>query len=82
MSNEQNELISATNSADVFRFIPFNRLKRSDKNMRTIHPENDPADASLLASIRAQGLKQNLVVFNTEGEQYEVPAGGRRFGSL
>ena len=82
MSNEQDELISATNSADVFRFIPFNRLKRSDKNMRTIHPENDPADASLLASIRAQGLKQNLVVFHTEGEQYEVPAGGRRFGSL
>ena len=62
--------------------IPFNQLRRSDENMRTVHPEESPADKQLISSIRANGILQNLVVFPTGKDTFEIPAGGRRFGAL
>jgi len=62
--------------------IPFNKLCRSENNMRTIHPEKSSDDLKLLASIRVNGILQNLIVFLNDKGMYEIPAGGRRFGVL
>ena len=61
--------------------IEYGKLRRSKKNMRTISPKNSPEDRELLASIRAKGILQNLCAYPV-GDTYEVPAGGRRFGTL
>ena len=61
--------------------IPFSQLARSDKNMRTVHPEGDADDLKLIASIREHGIIQNLCAYK-DVDCYRVPAGGRRFGAL
>lgn len=61
--------------------IPLNRLALSIRNVRTSEPERIEA---LAASIKIQGLLQNLVVSvsDTEAEQWDVEAGGRRFQAM
>jgi ParB family chromosome partitioning protein len=66
--------------------IPFNRLRLSDKNVRTIYDKSTVAE--LAESIAEHGLIQSLSVRplrNNEGDEtgdYEVQAGGRRFRAL
>lgn len=83
MSNTQNiikpEHESITTNIPVP--IPFGKLRRSQRNMRTINPKNSAEDRELLASVIAKGILQNLCVYPV-GDTYEVPAGGRRFGTL
>lgn len=58
--------------------IPHNQLIISKKNQRKKKPSKK-ADAALIASIKALGVLQNLVVVPTEdGTGYEVAGGGRR----
>jgi len=62
--------------------IPFNKLVRSPKNVRVVNPDNS-ADRELIASIRANGVLQNLVVVPTETKDvYAFVAGGRRYSAL
>ena len=71
-----------TNSA--VRNIPLDRLILSPANVRK-SPASAAEDAELKASIRAGGLKQNLIVCPVAGEQPErfaVTAGGRRLKAL
>lgn len=58
-------------------YIPLKKLKLSALNVR--QTENDVSD--LVASIRENGLKQNLLVHKV-GRGYEVHAGGRRLRAL
>lgn len=66
--------------------IPFNRLRLSDKNVRTIYDKATVAE--LAESIAEHGLLQSLSVRplrNDGGDEtghYEVQAGGRRFRAL
>jgi ParB family chromosome partitioning protein len=70
-----------TNSA--VRNILLNRLILSPTNVRKI-PASATEDAELKASIRAGGLKQNLIVCPIAGEpeRFAVTAGGRRLKAL
>ena len=66
--------------------IPFNRLRLSEKNVRTIYDKD--AIKQLSESIAENGLIQALSVrpvLDTDGNEtgdYEVQAGGRRFRAL
>lgn len=62
--------------AVLAREIPFNRLFRSEKNVR----KTDPAAGieELAASIKSRGQLQNLVVEKV-GNKFGVVAGGRRY---
>lgn len=66
--------------------IPFNRLRLSEKNVRTIYDKD--AIKQLSESIAENGLIQALSVrpvLDTDGKEtgdYEVQAGGRRFRAL
>lgn len=73
--------IAQPNEANIPVMIELSKLRRSKKNMRTIHPRKSAEDDELLASIRSKGLFQNLIVYPV-GELFEVPGGGRRFGAL
>jgi ParB family chromosome partitioning protein len=70
-----------TNSA--VRNIPLDRLVLSPANVRRT-PPSAAEDAELKASIRAGGLKQNLIVCPVadEPERFAVTAGGRRLKAL
>jgi ParB family chromosome partitioning protein len=70
-----------TNSA--VRNIPLDRLTLSPANVRK-SPPTAAEDAELKASIRAGGLKQNLIVcpVMAEPERFAVTAGGRRLKAL
>ena len=70
-----------TNSA--VRNIPLDRLVLSPINVRK-SPASASEDAELKASIRAGGLKQNLIVcpYQGEPERFAVTAGGRRLRAL
>ena len=62
--------------------IPFNKLVRSEKNVRVVNPDIS-ADRELIASIRANGVLQNLVVVPTETKDvYAFVAGGRRYSGV
>lgn len=63
--------------------IPLNKLCISPLNVRVVSPAKQ-ADKELLASIKKQGLLQDLIVAPIEGKDgyYEVTGGGRRFGAL
>ena len=70
--------------------IPFNRLRRSERNARRTGRNSASYRAgivSLAASILStheqtgQGLLQNLVV-HVNGEFFDVAAGGRRFDAI
>ncbi|MFZ3237475.1 MAG: ParB N-terminal domain-containing protein [Stellaceae bacterium] len=70
-------------SPPVVRHIPLDKLVASPTNVRKTRP-SAAEDAELKASIRARGLKQNLVVHPAPGEKgiHAVTAGGRRLKAL
>jgi ParB family transcriptional regulator, chromosome partitioning protein len=71
------------NSPPAVRYIPLDKLVPSPTNVRKT-PPSAAEDAELKASIRARGLKQNLVVHPAAGENgvHAVTAGGRRLKAL
>ena len=70
-------------TTSIVRNIPLDRLVLSPANVRK-SPASASEDAELKASIRAGGLKQNLIVCPVPGEpeRFAVTAGGRRLKSL
>jgi ParB family chromosome partitioning protein len=71
------------NTTSIIRNIPLDRLVLSPTNVRK-SPTSASEDAELKASIRAGGLKQNLIVCPVAGEpeRFAVTAGGRRLKAL
>ena len=71
------------NTTSIVRNIPLDRLVLSPANVRK-SPASAAEDAELKASIRAGGLKQNLIVCPDPGEpeRFAVTAGGRRLKAL
>ncbi|MBK8840743.1 MAG: ParB/RepB/Spo0J family partition protein [Hyphomonadaceae bacterium] len=69
-----------TAQAHSIQLIALNKLVASPRNVRKQDRKAD-LDA-LAASIAAHGLLQNLCVVPTEGDKYEVDAGGRRLAAL
>jgi len=64
------------------RMIPLSQLTLSPKNVRKVAP-SETDDAEMLASIREEGIKQNLVVYpGTKNNTFLVDAGGRRLKAL
>jgi hypothetical protein len=72
-----------TTTPSAVRNIPLDKLVPSPTNVRKT-PPSAAEDAELKASIRARGLKQNLVVHPATGEKgvHAVTAGGRRLKAL
>jgi ParB family transcriptional regulator, chromosome partitioning protein len=72
-----------TTTPSAVRNIPLDKLVPSPTNVRKT-PPSAAEDAELKASIRARGLKQNLVVHPSAGENgvHAVTAGGRRLKAL
>ena len=72
-----------TTTPSAVRNIPLDKLLPSSSNVRKT-PPSAAEDAELKASIRARGLKQNLVVHPLAGEKgvHAVTAGGRRLKAL
>ena len=72
-----------TTTPSAVRNIPLDKLVPSPANVRKT-PPSAAEDAELKASIRARGLKQNLVVHPSPGEKgvHAVTAGGRRLKAL
>ena len=70
-------------TTSTVRNIPLDRLVLSPTNVRK-SPASASEDAELKASIRAGGLKQNLIVcpYQGEPERFAVTAGGRRLKAL
>jgi ParB family transcriptional regulator, chromosome partitioning protein len=70
-------------AATAVRNIPLDRLVLSPANARKT-PSSAAEDAELKASIKARGMKQNLVVCTSAEERglYAVTAGGRRLKAL
>src|SRR4051812_4329813 len=70
-------------TTSIVRNIPLDRLVLSPINVRK-SPASALEDAELKASIRAGGLKQNLIVCPAAGgpERFAVTAGGRRLKAL
>lgn len=67
--------------AVVIQMIPLNQLQLSPKNVRKVKAsQND--DAELLASIRENGVKQNLAGYEGANGGYLIDAGGRRLKAL
>ena len=66
------------------RLVPLNRLRVDERNVRsaTDDPARVQADAELVASIRAHGLLENLVVVPRGKTQFGVAAGARRLAAL
>ncbi|MYD95610.1 MAG: ParB/RepB/Spo0J family partition protein, partial [Chloroflexi bacterium] len=66
------------------RLIPLNRLRFDERNARTASddPARIQADAELVASIRAHGLLENLVVAPRSKTLFGVAAGARRLRAL
>jgi ParB family transcriptional regulator, chromosome partitioning protein len=63
------------------RMIPLDQLELSPLNVRKV-AANAADDAELLASIRENGIKQNLVVHALPDGKFAVDAGGRRLKAL
>jgi ParB family transcriptional regulator, chromosome partitioning protein len=70
-------------TTSIVRNIPLDRLVLSPTNVRK-SPASASEDAELKASIRAGGLKQNLIVCPEPGkpERFAVTAGGHRLKVL
>lgn len=62
------------------QLIPLNKLVVSPRNVRRKDRKADIE--ALAASIASRGLLQNLCVVATDGDRYEVDAGGRRHLAL
>ena len=63
------------------RMIPLDQLELSPLNVRKV-AASATDDAELLASIRENGIKQNLVVHVLPDGKFAVDAGGRRLKAL
>jgi ParB family transcriptional regulator, chromosome partitioning protein len=75
---------AATNAIAMtqdLRMIPLDQLELSPLNVRKA-AANAADDAELLASIRENGIKQNLVVHALSDAKFAVDAGGRRLKAL
>lgn len=75
---------AATDVAKVaeIQMIPLNQLSLSPKNIRKVAP-SEAEEAEMLASVRSEGIKQNLVVYpGKKKNTYLVDAGGRRLKAL
>jgi len=65
-----------------FQIVPLNQLTLSPKNVRKVAP-SEADDAEMLASIREEGIKQNLIVYpGNKKNTFLVDAGGRRLKAL
>ncbi|MDE0660700.1 MAG: ParB N-terminal domain-containing protein [Gammaproteobacteria bacterium] len=66
------------------RLIPLNKLRFDERNARSASddPARIQADAELVASIRAHGLLENLVVAPRSKTTFGVAAGARRLRAL
>ena len=66
------------------RLIPLSKLRHDDRNVRgeAADPATAQADAELVASIRAHGLLENLVVTPRSKTLFGVAAGARRLRAL
>ena len=74
------EATVVSRSSDI-RMIPLNLLSLSPLNVRKV-AASAADDAELLASIRENGIKQNLVVHAVSETGFAVDAGGRRLKAL
>ncbi len=75
---------AATNAIAMtqdLRMIPLDQLELSPLNVRKV-AASAADDAELLASIRENGIKQNLVVHALSDAKFAVDAGGRRLKAL
>ena len=75
---------AATNAIAMtqdLRVIPLDQLEFSPLNVRKV-AASAADDAELLASIRENGIKQNLVVHALSDAKFAVDAGGRRLNAL
>ncbi len=79
-ATDENTASNAAEVADI-RVIPLSQLKLSDKNVRKVAP-SVPEDAELFAPIRAEGVKQNLVVYEGGKNTFYADAGGRCLKAL
>lgn len=75
--------IHIKDSVDEIRFIQLTDLFISPENVRVVSTTKED-DKKLLASLKTQGLLQNLVVIESSEKlgKFEVIAGGRRFAAL
>ena len=73
--------VPASPKLAVIRMIPLNQLALSPKNVRKV-PASETDDAELLASIRENGIKQNLIAYQDSKNSYLIDAGGRRLKAL
>ncbi|PJR12792.1 ParB/RepB/Spo0J family partition protein [Sinorhizobium meliloti] len=64
----------------IIAMIPLNKLSRSPLNVRKTSTSEEE-DNELYASVKANGIKQNLLVHKSESG-YQVHAGGRRLAVL
>ena len=73
-----------TAAAPETRLIPLNKLRPDERNVRgePTDPAAAQADAELVASIRAHGLLENLVVTPRTKILFGVAAGARRLRAL
>lgn len=72
---------TATTMTQDLRLIPLDQLELSPLNVRKV-AASATDDAELLASIRENGIKQNLVVHVLPDGKFAVDAGGRRLKAL
>ena len=80
----QSRSVVAKSGADItpdIQLIPLNLLSLSPKNVRKVQP-SETDDAELLASIRENGVKQNLAGYEDGRDGYLIDAGGRRLKAL
>lgn len=73
---------TASKATDAkFEMIALSKLQLSPKNVRKSQ-STEQDDRELIASIKTEGVKQNLVVHKGSGKTYLVDAGGRRLKAL
>ena len=72
---------TATTMTQDLRLIPLDQLELSPLNVRKV-AASAADDTELLASIRENGIKQNLVVHVLPDGKFAVDAGGRRLKAL
>ena len=76
----------AVDQDEEYIYVQYRHLRRTDKNVRRTPTKNATSDTELKASIKANGLLQNLVVhpLKSRGKEqlYGVAAGGRRLDQI
>jgi len=87
-NQQKTEALTAAASAGTgavrsyeIRMIPLDQLEPSPFNVRKV-AACAADDAELIASVRENGIKQNLVVHAVTDKRFAVDAGGRRLNAL